>query len=162
MSGNFSIHPASPGDLTTVASLFREYADALGIDLSYQGFEAELAALPGAYGPPDGALLLASSPDGDALGCVAVRALPEEPHTCEMKRLHTRPNARRSGVGRALALAAIETARQAGYQTMRLDTLPGMAAAQALYRSLGFQTTPAYYDTPIAGTIFMRKPLTRP
>ena len=78
-----------------------------------------------------------------------------------MKRLHTRPNARGAGVGRALALAAIRAATQAGYRTMRLDTLPGMVAAGALYRSLGFATTPACYDTPLTGTIFMRKTLAR-
>lgn len=79
-----------------------------------------------------------------------------------MKRLHTRPNARGAGVGRALAAAAIEAAVQAGYRSPRLDTLPDMFAARALYRNLGFETTPAYYDTPVAGTIFMRKLLAGP
>ncbi len=159
MGGDFEVRPAT--DLGIVAGLFREYAGSLGIDLSYQGFEAELAGLPGAYAPPAGALLLAYALDGDALGCVAIRPLAEA-GTCEMKRLHTRPAARGKGVGRALAVAAINIATRAGYRSMRLDTLPDMLAAQALYRSLGFETTPPYYDTPIAGTIFMRKVLAGP
>lgn len=158
MERAFQIRPPAASEMATVAGLFRDYAGALGVDLSYQGFEAELASLPGAYAPPFGALLLALSADGTALGCVGLRALPE-PGACEMKRLHTRPDARGAGIGRALAVAAIDAATAAGYETMRLDTLPKMVAAQALYRSLGFETTPAYYDTPVAGTIFMRKRL---
>jgi ribosomal protein S18 acetylase RimI-like enzyme len=152
----FQIRPADADDMATIATLFREYAGALGVDLSYQGFEAELASLPGAYAAPSGALLLALSADHEPLGCVGVRALAEL-GVCEMKRLHTRPAARGAGIGRALALAAIDAARAAGYTVMRLDTLPTMLAAQALYRSLGFATTPAYYATPVAGTLFMRK-----
>jgi ribosomal protein S18 acetylase RimI-like enzyme len=147
--------------MAAVARLFRDYAGALGVDLSYQGFEAELAGLPGAYAPPAGALLVAISPDGDAVGCVAVRKLRED-GTCEMKRLHVAPVVRKAGIGRALAVSAIEAASRSGYQAMRLDTLPGMEAAQALYRSLGFETTPPYYETPVSGTIFMRRVLGGP
>lgn len=154
----FTIRPAEPSDMPVIAGLFRAYAESLGVDLSYQGFEGELASLPGAYAPPAGALLLATSRQSDPLGCVAVRKL-SEPGTCEMKRLYTTPSARGSGLGRALAAAAIAAATQAGYRTMRLDTLPAMAAAQSLYRTLGFEITPPYYDTPVAGTLFMRKPL---
>ena len=157
----FQIRQASASQLGMVATLFREYADALGVDLSYQGFEAELASLPGAYEPPAGALLLALSDPGDALGCVAVRPLAT-PGTCEMKRLHTRPNARGAGIGRALAEAAIAVAASAGYGSMALDTLPTMLAAHSLYRQLGFEVIPAYYRSPVAGTIFMRKMLARP
>lgn len=153
-----AIRPATGGELPTVAMLFREYAASLSVDLAYQGFEAELAGLPGAYASPGGALLLAWSADGRPLGCVAVRPMAEA-SACEMKRLHTRPEARGAGVGRALAVAAIETARVVGYREIRLDTLADMLAAQSLYRKLGFETIPAYYDTPIAGTIFMRKTL---
>jgi ribosomal protein S18 acetylase RimI-like enzyme len=106
----------------------------------------------------DGALLIAVSVDGDPIGCVGVRKLGE-PGVCEMKRLHVAPNARGAGIGRALVVAAIEAATLAGYDAMRLDTLPTMAAAAALYRQFGFETTPAYYDTPVAGTTFMRKAL---
>ncbi len=161
MKPAFSIRPASASESETVATLFRDYAAALGVDLSFQGFEAELAALPGAYAPPAGALLLALGPGDTPVGCVAVRPL-RVPGTCEMKRLYTNPAARGSGVGRALAIAAITAARHAGYHTMRLDTLPTMVAARALYRDLGFETTPAYYDTPVPGTIFLRRSLTDP
>jgi ribosomal protein S18 acetylase RimI-like enzyme len=154
----FSIRPAAAHEMASVATLFQEYAASLGVDLSYQGFEAELASLPGAYQPPAGALLLAIAPGHDALGCVAVRSLPE-PGTCEMKRLYIAPAARGAGLGRALAVAAIEAATRAGYRAMRLDTLPAMTQAQALYRDIGFETTPPYYSSPIAGTIFMRKVL---
>ena len=158
MNRIFSIRPASASDMGAVATLFREYATSLGVDLTYQGFEAELATLPGAYAPPAGALLLALDSTGTPLGCVAIRPI-REPGTCEMKRLHLHPAARGAGIGRALAIAAIDAARQADYRVMRLDTLPAMVAAQALYGSLGFETTPTYYETPVAGTIFMRKML---
>ena len=144
--------------MAAIAGLFRAYAASLDTDLSYQGFEAELAGLPGAYAPPAGALLVATSATGAPLGCVAVRPRAE-PGVCEMKRLHVDPAARGIGLGRALAVAAMEAAGRAGYRFMYLDTLPGMHAAQALYRSLGFETIPAYYDTPVAGTMFMRKAL---
>jgi ribosomal protein S18 acetylase RimI-like enzyme len=154
----FAVRPASARDIPAVAALFRDYAASLSIDLGYQDFGAELAGLPGAYAPPSGGLLLAVTAAGDAVGCVGFRAMPE-PGTCEMKRLHTKPGARGQGIGRALALAAIRAAREAGYAAMRLDTLPDMRAAQGLYRQLGFEPTAAYYDTPVAGTLFMRKAL---
>jgi ribosomal protein S18 acetylase RimI-like enzyme len=159
MNPAFSIRPAAANEMGKVATLFREYAAALGVDLSYQGFEAELAALPGHYVPPAGALLLAFSAAGAPVGCVGVRPFLAEPGTSEMKRLHITPTARNGGLGRALAEAALEAATLAGYAQMRLDTLPEMFAAQALYRRLGFETTPPYYDTPVPGTIFMRKRL---
>jgi ribosomal protein S18 acetylase RimI-like enzyme len=159
MNPAFSIRPAAADEMGTVATLFREYAAALGVDLSYQGFEAELAALPGHYVPPAGSLLLAFSAAGAPVGCVGVRPFPAEPGTCEMKRLHISLGARNGGLGRALAEAALEAATRAGYTQMRLDTLPEMIVAQALYRRLGFETTSAYYATPVPGTIFMRKNL---
>jgi ribosomal protein S18 acetylase RimI-like enzyme len=158
MVRGFSIRPAAADEMGSVATLFRAYAGALGVDLSYQGFETEVSTLPGAYAAPDGALLIAVSADGEALGCVGVRKLAE-PGVCEMKRLHVAPHARGAGIGRALVVAAIEAATGAGYVAMRLDTLPTMAAAATLYRQIGFETTPAYYDTPVAGTVFMRKTL---
>ncbi len=161
MDLGFSVRPAVAIDMDAVASLFREYANSLGVDLSYQGFEAELAGLPGAYAPPGGALLLAWSADGIPIGCVGVRPLAE-PGSCEMKRLYVRGPGRSIGGGRALAVAAIEAATAAGYLTMRLDTLPAMTAAQALYQRLGFEITPPYYASAVAGTIFMRKTLGPP
>ena len=155
-----SIEPARTEYLRTVAALFREYADGIGVDLSYQGFEAELASLPGVYAPPRGTLLIATE-DDVAIGCVAVRPFADD-DMCEMKRLHVRPTAQGRGVGRLLAEAAITHARRAGYRAMRLDTLSEMRAAQALYRSLGFVTIAPYYSTPIRGTVFMELTLGTP
>jgi ribosomal protein S18 acetylase RimI-like enzyme len=151
------IRPAGPEDMASIGTLFREYAASLSIDLRYQGFEAELASLPGAYAPPNGASLLALLANGTPAGCVALRRLG--PDTCEMKRLYVRPVARGLGAGRALVLAAIEAGRVAGYAAIFLDTLPDMLAAQALYRDLGFEAAEPYYASPVAGTLFMRKAL---
>lgn len=132
--------------------LFEEYAAALGIDLSFQNFEEELAHLPNGYAPPDGCLLLAVS-ENQTAGCVALRKLDDD--TCEMKRLYVSSQFRKSGIGKLLAEAVIEEARKLGYEQMRLDTLPSMKQAQALYQSLGFKEIPAYRFNPIEGTVFM-------
>lgn len=145
----------SPEDLADAIKLFRAYAASLPVDLGYQGFEAEMAAMPGKYAPPDGDLLLARNAHGTALGCVGLRRFGRE-GDCEMKRLYVAPEGRGLGLGKALAEALIAAARTRGYRAVLLDTLADMTAAQALYRSLGFETVPAYYETPIAGTIFMR------
>lgn len=138
--------------LVAIRALFREYAGSLDVDLAYQDFEREVAALPGDYAPPTGCLLLAT--DGPAaLACVGVR--PLEAGICEMKRLYARPEARGAGLGRQLALAAIEFARATGFHAMRLDTLPSMAAAQALYRELGFREIAPYRFSPVTGNLFM-------
>jgi len=146
------IQPARTGeDLEQLRTLFREYQALLGVDLGFQGFEDELADLPGAYAPPGGCLLLAV--DGDqALGCVALR--PMGPDHCEMKRLYVRPGARGAGLGRRLAVASIEHAGQLGYTRMRLDTLDRLGEAMALYRSLSFVQTAPYYDNPLPGVIY--------
>ena len=139
-------------DLAACRELFREYQRGLGIDLAYQGFEEELATLPGKYAPPRGRLLIAR--DGDALlGCAALRPLGAA--DCEMKRLYVRPVARGTGLGRALAGRLIAIARGQGYARMRLDTLVTMEAAQRMYERLGFRDTAPYYETPVAGTRFM-------
>lgn len=144
-------------DLAQVRALFLDYSRSLGVDLGFQNFEEEVAALPGNYQPPDGCLLLAA--DGvEILGCVSVRSL--EPGICEMKRLYLRPAARGRGAGRALAEAAIRFARTAGYREMRLDTLPSMSAAQALYRDLGFVDIPPYRYNPVPGSAFLALDLT--
>lgn len=131
--------------------LFLEYAAAIGVDLEYQGFTAELAALPLPYVPPDGTLLIAKV-NGETVGCVALRRIDEQ--TGEMKRLYVRPAFRSWGLGRHLIGEIIQAAQRAGYAALRLDTLPTMAAAQGLYRSLGFCEIPAYNCTHLLGTRF--------
>ena len=148
-----TITPAlGAGDLAAIRSLFREYAATLDVDLDYQGFQHEVAALPGDYAPPRGCLLLATAA-GDALACVGVRPLDQD--VCEMKRLYVRPQARGTGLGRRLAVAAIDFGRGVGFRTMRLDTLPSMTSAQALYRALGFRSIAPYRSSPVTGTLFM-------
>jgi len=155
----FHIRPVrSAADLTAAAGLFRSYAASLGVDLAYQDFQAELAGLPGKYAPPEGELLLARTAEGAAIGCVALR--PMEPDgCCEMKRLYVSPDARGTGLGRALVEAIVGAAGRIGYRELRLDTLPDMIEAQALYERLGFARIAPYYETPIVGTVFMARTL---
>ncbi|HUY26471.1 MAG TPA: GNAT family N-acetyltransferase [Candidatus Binataceae bacterium] len=140
-------------DIDTARLLFREYATWLGVDLSFQGFEEELAGLPGRYAPPFGRLLLAQRGD-DAAGCVALRKL--DGCACEMKRMWVRPEFRGRGLGRMLAEAVISEARKIGYARMLLDSLPSLSQALALYRSLGFREIPPYIYNPDPRAVFMR------
>jgi ribosomal protein S18 acetylase RimI-like enzyme len=141
--------------------LIEEYAAHLGaqmgVDLGFQNISVELCNLAGMYGAPSGCLFLASR-EGEWLGCCALRRLEED--VCEMKRLYLKPRARGADLGRTLALSVVNKARQLGYHRMVLDTLDGMIAAQALYRSLGFREIGPYYQNPVAGVCYLELLLT--
>jgi ribosomal protein S18 acetylase RimI-like enzyme len=141
-----------PDDAPTVRTLFGEYAAGLDIDLSFQGFAAELDSLPGAYAAPAGAVLIAEAA-GMPLGCVAVR--PLEGRACEMKRLYVKAGARGRRIGDALVSRICALARARGYALMRLDTLASMNAALQLYARAGFRPIPPYIFNPIAGACYL-------
>jgi len=148
----------SPGQMDAVRALFAEYAESLDFKLCFQDFDRELAGLPGDYAPPSGRILMAEV-NGAVAGCVALRALSET--VCEMKRLYVRPAYRKLKIGRRLAAAIVEAGRDIGYRTMRLDTVPSMQAAIALYRSLGFREIAPYRRNPVPGALFMELDLAR-
>lgn len=153
-----SLRPAQfPDDLQTVRQLFLEYQAGLGIDLCFQGFDAELAELPGAYAPPAGTLLLACV-DGEAAGCCAMRPLYNTDHlnACEMKRLFVRPAFRGFGLGRLLVERVLSDGQLSGYTTMLLDTLSDMETARALYQEMGFVEVAPYYHNPIPGAHYLK------
>ena len=141
--------------LEQVRQYFRNYAGWLGVDLSYQKFDEEMATLPGSYAEPQGRLFFAEV-DGQPAGCIGIRAMTEGSEgMCEMKRLYVDPAQRGKGVGHALALAGIRAAKKIGYRKLVVDTLPAMRMAVKLYRELGFLEAPAYYKTPVEGTMFL-------
>ena len=152
--------PTTAADLARTVEIFREYAASLDVSLCFQNFDAELGSLPGEYAPPRGALMLAYV-DGALAGCGALRpfADAEDGNACEMKRLYVRPGFRRFGLGRALAKALLDEARQAGYSTVLLDTLDDMEAARELYASLGFVEIPPYYFNPLPGAHYLKAEL---
>lgn len=141
----------SAADIAHARALFEEYAAWLGVDLGFQGFEEELATLPGKYAPPRGRLFLAG---GDPVGCIALRPL-DEPGIGEVKRLYVRPVARGTGLGRTLAETVVEHARAVGYRELRLDTADWMHDAVRLYARLGFRERTPYYHNPMPGVVYM-------
>lgn len=155
--------PTHPEQIESVRALIREYADSLGVDLCFQQVDEELAGLPGEYAAPRGALFLAAI-DGKAAGCVALRPLDsaDYPNAAEMKRLYVRDRFRGSGLGRELAEAALDAAREAGYSCVLLDTLDEMESARELYEDLGFHEIPPYYHNPIAGAHYLKCELDAP
>ncbi len=150
----------SSQDIATIRTLFEEYQQSLDVDLCFQGFDQELASLPGEYAAPLGALLLAEI-DGEAAGCVALRPLvnSDYPNACEMKRLFVRRVFRGFGLGRLLAERVLEMALQSGYACVLLDTLDDMEAARALYEDLGFAEIAPYYHSPLAGAHYLKADL---
>jgi ribosomal protein S18 acetylase RimI-like enzyme len=155
MPAAFSIHSVrTADDLAAVVALFEDYVAGLTVDLGYQDFSGELAGLPGKYAPPKGELLLARDAEGRPLGCAGLRPIPPDGR-CEMKRLYLLPAARGLGLGKAMTEAVIRAARALGYDELRLDTLPSMTTAMALYDA-GFERTGPYYAPTPDGTVFMR------
>lgn len=148
-SGAVRISDARESDAERLRDLFREYAAWVGEDFWRDGFEKELAALPGCYD----ALLVARDDAGELVGSVAIKRLPDG--TAELKRLYVRSSGRGMGLGKTLAAAAVQRGRELGYKTMRLDTLPRMEAALAIYASLGFVPSAPYSDNPIEGALFL-------
>jgi putative acetyltransferase len=146
----------SADEIDIVRSLMREYQQRLGVDLSFQGFAAELDALPGSYAPPSGRLLLAWHEQAP-VGCVALQRI--DASRAEMKRLYVPPSARGLGVGRKLVAQLLSDAQAIGYSEVVLDTLPTMSEAQRLYRQFGFRDIEPYRPNPIAGTRYLGKML---
>lgn len=151
MTSRFITEPGfNENDRAAVVALLQEYWDSLGVSNSFQSFDAEIADLPGVYAPPHGQMLFLRDPaDNRLVGCVAVRPVPDVAGMCEMKRLYLRPAARGLGLGRHLAVAVMDEARQLGYQRMCLDTLPKLEEAQTLYRSLGFRQVGTAGSDPV-------------
>ena len=154
-------NPATLAELQATRDLFLEYAQSLRVDLSFQSFEEELAQLPGEYAPPRGALLLATV-DGALAGCCALRPADavDYPNAAEMKRLYVRQAYRGQGIGRQLADAILDEARQLGYSCVLLDTLSDMEAARAMYEDMGFEEIPPYYHNPYAGAHYLKVEVT--
>ena len=150
---------ATPEDMRTARELFLEYAAWLKVDLCFQGFDEELATLPGKYAPPQGRLLIASVA-GEPAGCIALR--PLEPGIGEVKRLYVRPAFRGRGIAKKLSEELLAAARAIGYAHLRLDTLAFMHEAATLYRALGFVETAAYYHNPLQGVVYMELDLRPP
>lgn len=146
----------SPEEIEIARKLLREYQRALGVDLCFQGFEAELAALPGAYAPPSGRLLLAWH-DGVPIGCIALQRVDDS--RGEMKRLYVRPSARGLGLGRTLVTRILGDAKAIGYSEVVLDTLPSMIEAQRLYEQFGFREIEPYRPNPVVGSRYLGKEL---
>ena len=151
---------ANPHDFAKLKVVFREYAEGLGIDLTFQNFNEELETLPGDYAEPRGALLVAWL-SGEIAGCCALRPLDtvDYPNASEMKRLYVRPAFRRMGLGRQLAEGILDKARAAGYGCVLLDTLNNMESARALYQDLNFEEIPPYYLNPVEGSHYLRTKL---
>jgi ribosomal protein S18 acetylase RimI-like enzyme len=149
-----TIRTATAADIPEVRAMLKEYVNWIAMDLAFQEIDAELDGLPGDYAPPRGALFVATDA-GHSVGMIALR--PLDGPVCEMKRLYVRPAARGRGLARQLIARLCDEAKRLGYCELRLDTLPMMGDAQALYQACGFVDIEPYYETPIAGTRFMAR-----
>ena len=150
------VEVSRPEEMEIVRTLFREYADWLQVDLCFQGFEEELATLPGIYARRNGCLYLAKV-DNKVAGCIALKPLQEG--ACEMKRLYVRPAFRGQGIARQLVTTLFSETKRVGYTTMKLDTMRRMEAAIHLYKSLGFVETGSYCFNPEEDAVYMAKTL---
>lgn len=151
------IPAATVEQIEVIRELFTEYQRWLNFSLCFQGFDEELAALPGKYAPPLGRLYIAEC-GGKTAGCIALRPM-DEPGICEMKRLYVRDEFRGQGIGKYLTKTILADAKEIGYTAMRLDTLQRMETARSLYRNLGFNIIPAYYHNPLDEVVYMELPL---
>ena len=146
-------------EMNQIRELFREYEQALGEDLCFQSFEAELENPLKKYDAGNGAILLAYH-ENEACGCIALQSLADkEEGVCEMKRLYVRPAFRKLGIGRLLVDKILEVAKEKGYKKMKLDTLKKLGAAIDLYKSYGFVSTQPYYQNPLGDVVYMEKDL---
>ncbi len=148
----------SPTDFEIGGELFREYAEELDVDLAFQNFSEELNSLEKQYSEPTGSLVIVQSEDNEAIGCFGIRQFDHS--TCELKRMYIKSEFRGKGVGGRMLEKSIQIAKKLGYGRMRLDTLPSMEAAIALYIHSGFYPIEAYRHNPIAGSKFLEKDLT--
>jgi putative acetyltransferase len=154
LPGHITLTPAITTDhIATIRTLFTEYQSWLNFSLCFQGFDQELALLPGKYSKPHGRLYIAEY-DGAIAGCIALRPMDEQ-GICEMKRLFVREEFRGKGIGKILAEQVVTDATEIGYHTMRLDTLQRMETARSLYATLGFVIIPAYYNNPMDEVVYM-------
>lgn len=148
-----------PREREATLRIITEYLSSLGADLAFQHIDKELSDFPGPYAEPRGCFLVAKA-EGEIVGCVGLKPLAED--ICEMKRLYVRDSHRGQGIGRLLALAIFEEARNRGYAFMKLDTLARLEAARRLYSELGFHETDPYVENPLEGALFLEKDLSRP
>jgi len=146
-------------EIKLIKELFLEYAAWLDFPLCFQGFDEELATLPGKYTLPSGRLYLAYW-NGKLAGCIGLRKI--EGDTCEMKRLYIKPDFRGFGIGKMLVKKIIEEAKQEKYARMRLDTIrEKMEKAVKIYEDHGFIEIEAYYNNPDPNTLYMELDLTK-
>lgn len=139
----------TPDDIAAARRLFQAYAQSLDFSLCFQGFDEELAGLPGKYAQEARGALLLAKRNGEAVGVVGLRDLGDG--IAEIKRLYIDPAGRGHNFGRALTDAVLAEARRFGYRAVRLDTFPSMVAANRIYDALGFRDISPYYDNPLPG-----------